>query len=117
MLAGAGQGALESRRLPLVPEASVTSLHGQGVPVEVFCQPVPVHRQHAFRHMVVEGRLLCLSDALRPRVMELRRAGLKTEPAFARALGLAGDPHAAVLALEVYSNAELEALLRNAGLR
>jgi hypothetical protein len=118
VLAGAaGGGRLESRRLPLVPEASVTSLQCQDVPVEVFCQPLSVHRQHAFRHMIVEGRLLSLSDALRARVIELRRTGLKTEPAFARALGLAGDPHAAVLALELCSNAQLEAVLRSAGLR
>ena len=81
--------------------------------VEVFAQPVPVYAQHGFRHMVIEGRLLALGGfPLRDRVRALRRAGMKTEPAFARALGLdEANPHQSVLDLERATAGELEALL------
>ncbi len=76
--------------------------------VEVFAQALPVVAQHGFRHMVIEGRLLVIGgDALRQRVVALKRAGMKTEPAFARILELPGDPYEAVLTLESWSHAEL----------
>jgi hypothetical protein len=101
------------RRITLSPEASVTSFACDGLPVEVFCQGIPVYEQHGFRHMIIEGRLLSLgaSVRLRERVLALRQTGVKTEPAFAKLLGLAGDPYAALLALESQSSAELKALL------
>jgi hypothetical protein len=66
--------------------------------------------------MIIEGRLLCLgaSVSLRERVVALRQAGLKTEPAFAKLLALAGDPYAALLELESQSAAQLTALLARA---
>lgn len=83
-----------------------------GTHVELFGQPLSVFEQHAFRHMVVEGRLLRLGgDALRERVMALKRAGVKTEPAFAEVLRLAGDPYDALLALESASDDRLRELL------
>jgi hypothetical protein len=38
--------------------------------------------------------------------------GLKTEPAFAKAMNLSGDPFHALLELHLWSNAELAALCR-----
>jgi len=104
------------RRLTLSPEASVTNFDCDGLPVEVFCQGIPVYEQHGFRHMIIEGRLLSLgaSVSLRERVVALRQAGLKTEPAFAKLLAVAGDPYAALLELESLSAAQLTALLATA---
>ncbi|TPK59126.1 DUF4269 domain-containing protein [Mesorhizobium sp. B2-4-19] len=49
--------------------------------------------QSAWRHFVVEQRLLNLGgETLRQRVFAERLEGLKTEPAFAKVLGLDGDP-------------------------
>jgi hypothetical protein len=42
-------------------------------------------------------------------IMDQRRAGLKTEPAFAAVLNLSGDPYEALLDLETWSD---EALIR-----
>jgi hypothetical protein len=108
--------AAPPRRVTLSPEASVTNLVCDGLPVEVFCQGIPVYHQHGFRHMIIEGRLLSLGSSLslRERVLALRRAGLKTEPAFAELLALAGDPYAALLELESQSAAQLTALLTRA---
>lgn len=87
--------------------------HGDYV-VEFFGQPLPVIEQRGYRHMVVEARLLELGgDALRCEIVALREGGLKTEPAFARRLGLAGDPYVALLALEHRDNDGLRRLLDN----
>lgn len=64
-----------------------------GFPVEIFGQPRPVQAQNAFRHMAVEARLLALAgEAAREEIRQLKREGLKTEPAFGEYFALAGDP-------------------------
>lgn len=89
---------------------SVASFVVEGWPVEVFGQPVPSAQQQGYRHLVVEHRLLQLGgNGFRARVQAQRAAGLKTEPAFAACLGLAGDPYAELLRLESYSDAQLQA--------
>lgn len=73
----------------------------RGFPVEIFGQSVPSARQYAFRHMLVEHRLLeSGGEGFRQKVMELKRQGSKTEPAFARLLGLEGDPYETILEVE-----------------
>jgi hypothetical protein len=85
-------------------------------PVEVFASPVEVERQAGWRHFVVERRLLELAgEALRQRVLGLRRAGARTEPAFAAALCLQGDPYAALYRLSRVPDSELRGLLIAAG--
>lgn len=112
-----GVPAASPRRLMLSTEASVTSFSCDGSPIEVFCQTIPVSEQHGFRHMIIEGQLLRLAgETLRERVLALRDDGLKTEAAFAKVLGLAGDPYAALLQLENQSQTELTKLLVKAGL-
>jgi Domain of unknown function (DUF4269) len=91
----------------------VAGFSSLGQRFEVFGQDRPVREQAGFRHMVVEWRLLELGgDRLRGEVRRLRRAGAKTEPAFAAALGLAGDPYLRLLELFEASDRDLLALLR-----
>jgi hypothetical protein len=67
---------------------------------EIFGQPRPVVEQHAYRHMLVEARLLKLGgEPARRAIRRLKQAGLKTEPAFAHYFGLEGDPFETLLAL------------------
>ena len=69
-------------------------------------------RQGAYRHMVIQARLLeAGGEAFRGEIVALRRAGLKTEPAFARRLAIAGDPYVALLALEHMDDDGLRKLL------
>lgn len=83
-----------------------------GWPFEIFGARQPVAEQAGWRHFDVERRLLQLGgEALRRTVLELRRAGLKTEPAFCRALGLDGDPYARLLELQARDDRALAALL------
>ena len=72
----------------------------ENVPVEIFAQARPVERQMAWRHMLVEARLLATFPDSRAAIRSLKQAGMKTEPAFAALFGLQGDPYQALLALE-----------------
>lgn len=78
--------------------ALVCSFRACGVEIEVFAENVPATRQNGYLHMITEYELLrTCGSRLRDRVMELKLAGLKTEPAFAVALDLPGDPYEAIL--------------------
>lgn len=91
----------------------IASFRGEGWEFEIFASTDPVDRQAGWRHFCIEARLLELGGAtFRDRVMALRRSGLKTEPAFAAALGLGGDPYNALLDLETCSDDELRLQLR-----
>lgn len=75
----------------------------EGRPVEIFGQHRPVREQEAFIHLVNEYRILLERGAdFREQVLLLKRAGIKTEPAFAQVLGLTGDPYAAIS--QLYTN-------------
>lgn len=97
------------------PRPLIAAFMVEGVPVEVFAAAVPVAQQAGWLHFEVEQRLLALGgDSLRGAVMALRTQGAKTEPAFARVLGLSGDPYVAMLALAAHDDAALRALLERA---
>ena len=83
----------------------------EGVEVELFGQPLATERQHGYRHLLVEARLLAIGGAaFKQRIIDLKAQGLKTEPAFAQLLGLAGDPYQALLTLEEWDTAALTSL-------
>ena len=69
-------------------------------PIEIFLQPVPTRRQAAYVHMINEYRVLQeKGTTFREQVLQLKRSGVKTEPAFAQLLGLSGDPYEAMFRL------------------
>ena len=106
---GFGLGRLADKQGAPAVKASFT--HG-GLVVEFFGQARPVTEQHGYRHMVVQARLLDLDDGrFRDAVVALKQSGLKTEPAFAELLGLAGDPYKALLGLESMTDDGLRDLL------
>lgn len=82
------------------------------LPIELFGQALPATQQYAYRHLVVEAAVLETGgEPWRAAVRHLKQQGLKTEPAFAQLLHLPGDPYEALLALEGWSAAELQAHL------
>ena len=94
------------------PPALVSSFRCARVELEVFGQDLPTVQQYAFRHLVVEHAVLGAGGpAWRAAVRQLKKQGLKTEPAFAALLQLPGNPYEALLTLESLSPAELAARL------
>lgn len=95
----------------LAAPAEVASFKAMGWEIELFCQKVATDHQWGVRHFRVEARLLALGPHLKDAVMRLKREGLKTEPAFAKALSLPGDPYVALLELEPLDNAQLQEVI------
>jgi hypothetical protein len=95
-------------RLPTV----IAWFTSQGFPIEIFGQPHPVTAQHAFRHLVVEARLLRHGGVgVRQQIRHLKVQGLKTEPAFAVVFALSGDPYHTLLQLAELSEEELVSVI------
>lgn len=76
----------------------VANFYVGGFEIEIFGQTMPTTQQNAYLHMLVEYAVLQeRGEVFRAQIVELKRSGMKTEPAFARLLGLPGDPYAALL--------------------
>lgn len=74
-------------------------------PVEIVSQPLPILKQVAVQHLKIEYTILQQhDDSFKEHIMELKRKGLKTEPAFAELLHLKGDPYEALLNLTSHEN-------------
>jgi len=78
----------------------ICRFHFRRFAVEVFAQPRPIEEQNAYRHMVAEARLLREGgdDAFQA-IRQLKREGMKTEPAFGEYFCLEGDPYQVLLDL------------------
>jgi predicted metalloenzyme YecM len=80
------------------------------IPIEIYGEETSSAKQAAYHHFLIEERLLKLGGPnLIKNINELRQQGLKTEPAFAAALGLSGDPFETLLVLQTLGLAELSA--------
>ena len=79
---------------------TIVNFEADRFPIEIFAQPPPVIQQNAYRHMVVEARLLAIGGPnAANEIRKLKQKGLKTEPAFAEYFRLSGDAYATLLAL------------------
>ncbi|KQN38250.1 diadenosine tetraphosphate hydrolase [Pedobacter sp. Leaf41] len=73
-----------------------------GFEIEIFGQNIPTELQNAYRHMLVEHKILLENNEdFRKQIIDLKRQGYKTEPAFAKLLALKGDAYEALLKLEI----------------
>lgn len=71
------------------------------VEIEIFGQNIPTRQQMAYRHMLVEHTLLTeRGELFRQQIIDLKRQGYKTEPAFGKLLGLQTDPYEELLTYE-----------------
>lgn len=75
------------------------NFHYEDFEFELFGQNVPVTEQYAYLHMIIEKTLLEEQPSLRQEIIQLKKGGLKTEPAFCQVLGLVGDPYEKLLEL------------------
>ena len=70
----------------------------KNVPFEIYAEDKPTHLQNGYLHMIAEKNLLNQhGETLREQVRAYKRAGFKTEPAFAKALKIEGDPYLELL--------------------
>ncbi|MBC5636468.1 DUF4269 domain-containing protein [Ornithinibacillus sp. BX22] len=70
------------------------NFHYFGFDFELFGQAVPTDKQNAYRHMVIEHKLLEEYPQIKEQVIQLKQQGVKTEPAFCQVLGIQGnDPY------------------------
>lgn len=98
---GAHQGFRLAQRSIGGYATTVAGFHYRDETIELFGQALPTDQQLGWRHLLVERAVLEVGgQAWRMAVRYLKLQGLKTEPAFAQLLGLAGDPYTALLALE-----------------
>ncbi|WHY19876.1 DUF4269 domain-containing protein [Paenibacillus sp. G2S3] len=104
----------ESRVVQGIPRIKVNFM-AKGWPIELFGQPKRTELQNGYLHMIVEAEILAqMDDDFRERIIFLKTSGWKTEPAFAKALGLEGDPYEALLELEKLPRSALHALCHSA---
>lgn len=94
-------------------DSVVVQFHALNWDIELFCQQLSTQDQWGVRHFIVERRMLNLEPKLKEIVIQLKQDGLKTEPAFAAALGLPGDPYQEILRLEYLSDSELASIIEN----
>ncbi len=80
----------------------------KGMEIEIYANPTPVILQNAYRHMLVEYRLLRLfGEEFKRKIIELKKGGLKTEPAFAKLLSVNGNPYDGLLTFEQLTDEEI----------
>lgn len=97
-------------------EVLIASFICEGLVIEIYADNKPIESFNSYRHLVIEEKLLILlGDEFRSRVIALKEAGIKTEPAFARLLKLSGDPYDALLRLEGMRDQDLKNLYIQAG--
>lgn len=79
--------------------------------IEIYGQAIPTKEQYGYRHMIIEDKILKLGgNKLKKEIINLKRNGMKTEPAFAKYLNLNGNPYEELLKLENMSNRDIELL-------
>ncbi|MGV3586798.1 MAG: DUF4269 domain-containing protein [Adhaeribacter sp.] len=82
--------------------STIATFRAEEFEIEIFGQDYPTEEQNAYRHMLVEHKILNLKDnKFRAEIIRLKQEGLKTEPAFAKLLGLVGDPYVELLKFEI----------------
>jgi len=83
-------------------KTTLATFKGAHFPVEIFGQSVPSAQQDAYRHMLVEYQILQEKGSVfANKIIKLKIAGIKTEPAFAQLLELEGNPYLALLKLKI----------------
>ncbi|WP_411824506.1 DUF4269 domain-containing protein [Leptospira sp. 'Mane'] len=81
---------------------------------EIFSQKIKPGNQKGFLHMVLEKRFLDLADSdFKNQIIEKKKQGIKTEPAFCEVLGLEGDPYQTLLDLGNSSDEKLVEILKS----
>ena len=91
----------------------VVNFNHENLPVELFCQNRSVFKQNANQHLLIEGRLLKLiGKNFRDKIFELKKSGVKTEPAIGQLLNL-DNPYLDLIKLNRLNDRDLIKLFAN----
>jgi hypothetical protein len=83
-----------------------------GIEIEIFASKEKSIKTNGYRHMIIEFRILKLADKkFKRKIIELKKLGIKTEPAFAQLLKLKGDSYDALLEYEKLKDEEIKEIL------
>lgn len=83
---------------------------------EIFGQAIEPTEQYGWIHMIVENRFLTLADpTFREEIRNLKKQGIKTEPAFCKVLDLKGDPYKILLQWNQKTDEQFRELLSQKG--
>ena len=70
-------------------ESTVCNFELDGFPIEIFGQNKPTTQQNAYLHMIAEHKILQEKGKdFKQKIIELKKEGIKTEPAFGMLLNL-----------------------------
>jgi hypothetical protein len=82
---------------------TIAKFQGKNFPVEIFGQNIPSKEQDAVKHLLIECLILKeKGEYFKKRIIQLKKTGLKTEPAFAQLLKLKGNPYQELLSFIVF---------------
>ncbi|MCX3065946.1 DUF4269 domain-containing protein [Cetobacterium somerae] len=88
----------------------------ENMEIEIYASKLISTKTNGYRHMIVENRLLKFANLkFKEKIVSLKRAGIKTEPAFAKLLELNGNPYEELLNFEFLSNREIVKKLKELG--
>jgi hypothetical protein len=80
--------------------------------IEIFGQSLPTVEQNGYKHMLIEKRLLNIGgDSFKRKIIQLKKEGIKTEPAFAKCLNIEGNPYNELLKLEYFNDEKLSKMI------
>lgn len=70
----------------------------EDLPFEIYATNLPTEMQNGYLHMLKEYEIIQIKDSdFIHQIKELKRKGMKTEPAFCQLLGIKGNPYDAIL--------------------
>lgn len=83
-------------------ESTLARFKTDSFEVEIFGQDIPTKKQNAYRHMLVEYNILNKKGIeFKSNIKKLKQEGFKTEPAFAKLLGIQGNPYEELLIFKI----------------
>lgn len=85
----------------------------ENMEIEIYAKSQPSHLQNGYRHMIIEERLLRLGgEIFKDQIINLKKSGYKTEPAFGILLDLK-NPYEDLLRMEHLTDEELKLYFKN----
>ncbi len=70
--------------------------------IEIFGQNISPKQQFAYKHLIIEQKIIeKFGKKFKEEIINLKKQGFKTEPAFTKVLGIEGNPYLALLEFEI----------------